>query len=280
MMHLACQQASYGVRKGDHHPLQKRQWRSQWNSYRTRRQQGGEFFFGAAIQECPRLRDFQRQKQIRTRKRFSKRRKSVPKAPFNNSSFLMSVRQAGGLASLISPASKPLKGSGAFQLRECQSRGVKDLVEDVKDLVVDGYGSMAGLIHLRTIAGGMSNASADVDDEVAASGHSHDVEARLSSALSVQQVEMRLDQDVSRFVMIHPTSGDDVNNMSHVMDFRLAEQERHIAYLEDENSSLKEQLFMMQHETNALRQRLRGGFCDGMGDENDDDVCSGYGSST
>jgi hypothetical protein len=171
-------------------------------------------------------------------------------------------------------------GSGAFQLRECRSRGVKDLVEDVKDLVVDGYGSMAGLIHLRAIAGGMSNASADVDDEVAASGQSHDVEARLSSALSVQQVEMRLDQDVSRFVMIHPTSGNDVNNMSHVMDFRLAEQERHIAYLEDENSSLKEQLFMMQHETNALRQRLRGGFCDGMGDENDDDVCSGYGSST
>lgn len=204
----------------------------------------------------------------------------MPKAPFNNSSFLMRVRQSGGLASLISPASKPVMASGAFQLPECQSRGVKDLVEDVEDLGVDWYGSMAGLIHLRAIAGGMSNASADVDDEVAASGQSDDVEARVPSALSVQQLEMRLDQDVSRFVMIHPTSGNHVNNMSHVMDSRLAEQERHIAYLEDENSSLKEQLFMMQHETNALRQRLRGVFCDGMGDENDDDVCSGYGSST
>jgi len=56
-------------------------------------------------------------------------------------------------------------------------------------------------------------------------------------------------------------------------------RESHIAYLEDENLTLKERLFLAQQEVNELRQRLRrGGSCISVVDEHDD-ACSDYGSS-
>lgn len=205
----------------------------------------------------PRLMELQRQNRIRTRRHFPKRRKSAtprvpPRAPFNDSSYLMRVRQSGGLASAASPAA-PATPSFVFTpvFASPAPEG------DVKDY---GYGSMEGLIHLKSCGDEPSHATTHVQ----------------GGSQSVQQVEQQLDHDVSRFEMTLPSGN---NHRTQLMEVRLAEQESHIAYLEDENLTLKERLFLAQQEANELRQRLRrGGSCISVVDEHDD-ACSDYGSS-
>lgn len=272
-MFLAGQQAGHGVSRGGFAP-QKRQWRSNGQNVRSRKrnktsssssQRGsGVAGIAAGMYDPPRLMELQRQNRIRTRRHFPKRRKSVPRvpprAPFNDSSYLMRVRQSGGLPSSASPAtpatpafvSTPVFASPAPQSRD-------GLEGDVKDY---GYGSMEGLIHLKSCADEPSHACTHVQ----------------GGPQSVQQVEQQLDHDVSRFEMTLP-SGNALSHRTQLMEVRLAEQESHIAYLEDENLTLKERLFLAQQEANELRQRLqRGGSCISVVDEHDD-ACSDYGSS-
>jgi hypothetical protein len=172
----------------------------------------------------------------------------------------MRVRQSGGLPSFASPAtpatptfvSTPVFASPAPQCRDGPEGDLKDY----------GYGSMEGLIHLKSCADEPSHASTHV----------------LGGPESVQQVEQQLDHDVSRFEMTLP-SGNGLSHRTQLMEVRLAEQESHIAYLEDENLTLKERLFLAQQEANELRQRLRrGGSSFSVVDEHDD-ACSDYGSS-
>jgi hypothetical protein len=277
-MFLASHQAGYGVSRGGLAP-QKRQWRSNGQNTRPRkmnktsssqRGSGVASEWSAGMYDPPRLMELQRQNRIRTRRHFPKRRKSVPRvpprAPFNDSSYLMRVRQSGGLASSASPAtpatpafvSTPVFASPAPQFREGPEGDVKDY----------GYGSMEGLIHLKLCP----------DEPSHASTRMHSVDDVQGPPQSVQQVEQQLDHDVSRFEMTLP-SGNGLSRRTQLMEVRLAEQESHIAYLEDENLTLKERLFLAQQEANELRQRLRrGGSCISVVDEHDD-ACSDYGSS-
>lgn len=199
----------------------------------------------------------------------------MPRAPFNNSSFLMRVRQSGGLASAVSPAtpttflSTPVfSSSPALHYRE-------SVVQEVKDLGVDGYGSMAGLIHLRSFDDDKQPSTSGAGNEC--SSFMPDVGAR-QSVKEVDERQLEKQDVVSRFEMTYPAANGLSNKTSQLMEVRLAEQESHIAYLEDENLTLKERLFLVQQEVNELRQRLQGGSCDGVVDEHGD-ACSDYGSS-
>lgn len=265
-----CQQVGPRILRG-RFASQKRQWKtpSRYTKRSKVQQQGSDVQFVINSYEPPRLSDLQRQNRIRSRKHFPKRRKSVPRAPFNNSSFLMRVRQSGGLGSSTSPATPAFLRTPVFQSPMLpQYRG--GLVEEVKDLGVDGYGSMAGLIHLRSFndetpsACGVANEVSSMADDV-------------QGPQSVQQVEERLDHGVSRFELTYP-SGNAMKSNVQLMEVRLAEQESHIAYLEDENLTLKERLFLVQQEATELRQRLQGGSCDAVVDDHDD-AFSDYGSS-
>jgi hypothetical protein len=167
---------------------------------------------------------------------------------------------------LVSDESSPVRGLGFFRFFASPAPQFREGPEgDVKDY---GYGSMEGLIHLKLCP----------DEPSHASTRMHSVDDVQGPPQSVQQVEQQLDHDVSRFEMTLP-SGNGLSRRTQLMEVRLAEQESHIAYLEDENLTLKERLFLAQQEANELRQRLRrGGSCISVVDEHDD-ACSDYGSS-
>jgi hypothetical protein len=116
-----------------------------------------------------------------------------------------------------------------------------------------------GLIRLRPDDG--SSGGSAVDDV--------DVNRRveLSSVLSVEEVEQRLDRGVSRFEMTHPLPPE-------LDELRVASQESHINFLEDENLVLKDRLFLMQQEISELKQRLEGDQnCDvDVSDESDNSI--------
>lgn len=249
---------------------QKRQWKnpSRYMKRSKVQQQGSDVQFVISSYEPPRLSDLQRQNRVRSREHFPKRRKSVPRAPFNNSSFLMRVRQSGGLGSSTSPATPAFLRTPVFQ-SPILLQYREGLVEEVKDLGVDGYGSMAGLIHLRSFNNETPSACG-VDNEVSSMAD------HVQAPQSVQQVEERLDHGVSRFELTYP-SGNAMKSNVEFMEVRLAEQESHIAYLEDENLTLKERLFLVQQEATELRQRLQGRSCVAVVDDHDD-ACSDDGS--
>jgi hypothetical protein len=272
----------------------KRKWRNNGSKQRFRnrsnnkQQQGAKVFvLQSGVYDPPRLKDLQRQNRLKTRRHFPRRRKSVPRAPFNDSSFLMRVRRSGGLASLVSPAaattpaffSTPVFSPAPHHYRE----GL--LVEEVKDLGVNGYGSMAGLIHLRAFddeprsmsTGSVANESSTRNDGTATQQPAPSSSPQSSVQQLEQSLEQRLDRDVSRFEMTYPlTYG--MNNASQLMEVRLAEQESHIAYLEDENLTLRERFFLMQQELIELQQRVQGGGVSSVIHEHED-ACSDYGSS-
>uniref|UniRef100_A0A7I4E1E4 Uncharacterized protein n=1 Tax=Physcomitrium patens TaxID=3218 RepID=A0A7I4E1E4_PHYPA len=173
---LAGQQSGYGVFREFSVP-QKRQWRSSGQNLRPRKRnktshRGGGVSATGRSYDPLRLSELQRLNKIRTCKHFPKRRKSVarvpPRAPFNDSSYLMRVRQSGGLASSPSPAtpatpafvSTPVFASPApqFQFRE----GPEGFPEDY------GYGSMEGLIHLKAGSDEPSHVSSRSNNDVEA----------------------------------------------------------------------------------------------------------------
>lgn len=112
---------------------------------------------------------------------------------------------------------------------------------------VDGYGSMNGLIRLR------SPGNEENRDETGTSSDSEsDVEEHV-------EVERRLDHDLSRFEMIYPSGfvGDDESRYENLLESKVDDQDALIAQLEEENLTLKERLFLMEQEIVELRRRLR-----------------------
>ncbi|KAL3645088.1 hypothetical protein CASFOL_010268 [Castilleja foliolosa] len=216
----------------------------------------------------PTLNDLQHQNRMKTRKFFPKKKfnknntmnmnmnmnmitnnhnfnnsRSAPYAPRNTTSFIIRAKKSGGIASLISPS--PM--TPAVLPTPIFSPSREDLVDMAKEeWGVDGYGSMKGLIRLRSPGHEME----DEEDEGGSSGS--DVEEHV-------EVERRLDHDLSRFEMIcNPSSvhggGMDYHN---VLENRVDDQDSHIAHLEDENLILKERLFLVERELGDLRRRMQ-----------------------
>jgi hypothetical protein len=222
--------------------------------------------------DTPSLKDLPRKKRnpFPTSRRRSRRSRmqvprTVPRAPFNDSSFLMKVRRAGGLEALVSPS--PATSSRVAYHREDEGMVVEPPVAEPLG-VGDGYGSMTGLIHLRAATaedGVSSSTTVDESSDIDCMPQEEEESSSLLSELdSVRKLEQRLDRDVSRFEMTLPSLSpeDNDNGAAESLEERVVRRDRDIAFLEDENLRLKERLFLMQQEVNEYQKRLlaaRGG---------------------
>ncbi|KAK4266519.1 hypothetical protein QN277_027423 [Acacia crassicarpa] len=195
----------------------------------------------------PTLHELQSQNRLKARKFYPKKKfnnRFAPYAPRNTTSFLIRAKKSGGIASLVSPC--PVTPAVLPTPIFSPSREVLgDMAKE--EWGVDGYGSMKGLIRLRS-PGHDADIHEDEEDEEGGAGSSEsDVEEHV-------EVERRLDHDLSRFEMIYPNYGVEYNN---VLENRVDDQDSHIAQLEEENLTLKERLFLMERELGDLRRRLQ-----------------------
>ncbi|XVF19191.1 hypothetical protein REPUB_Repub11eG0089100 [Reevesia pubescens] len=208
----------------------------------------------------PTLNELQSQNRLKARKFYGNKKKFnnnyyynnnnnnninrfAPYAPRNTTSFIIRAKKSGGIASLVSPC--PVTPAVLPTPIFSPSREVLgDMAKE--EWGVDGYGSMKGLIRLRSPEAGHDD---DEDEDGGNGGGSSesDVEEHV-------EVERRLDHDLSRFEMIYPSYGGDYNN---VLENRVDDQDTHIAQLEEENLTLKERLFLMERELGDLRRRLQ-----------------------
>ncbi|WCJ32418.1 PRLI-interacting factor putative [Euphorbia peplus] len=203
---------------------------------------------GAAYQP-PSLNDLQTQNRMKARKYYHPKKKFnnrfAPYAPRNTTSFIIRAKKAGGIASLVSPC--PVTPAVLPTPMFSPSREVLgDMAKE--EWGVDGYGSMKGLIRLRSPGNGHED-----DEEEEGNGSSEsDVEEHV-------EVERRLDHDLSRFEMIYPNYGGVGVDYSYnnVLENRVDDQDSHIAQLEEENLTLKERLFLMERELGDLRRRMQ-----------------------
>lgn len=192
----------------------------------------------------PTLHELQSQNRLKARKFFPKKKfnnRFAPYAPRNTTSFIIRAKKSGGIASLVSPC--PVTPAVLPTPILSPSR---EMLGDMakEEWGVDGYGSMKGLIRLRS-PGHEIDVHEEDDEEDGGSSES-DVEEHV-------EVERRLDHDLSRFEMIYPNYGVDYNN---VLENRVDDQDSHIAQLEEENLTLKERLFLMERELGDLRRRM------------------------
>ncbi|KAK4285557.1 hypothetical protein QN277_002242 [Acacia crassicarpa] len=193
--------------------------------------------------------DSQFQNRLKARRFYPKRKSDyrfAPFAPRNTTSFLIRAKKSGGIASLVSPC--PV--TPATLPTPVFSPAREDLMDMAKEeWGVDGYGSMKGLIRLRS--GSPTGVEEDADSDNNSGGASSDSDVEEERV----EVEKKLDHDVRRFEMIYPNStiGDDQTS---VLENRVDEQDTHISQLEEENLTLKEKLFLMERELSELRRRV------------------------
>ncbi|XP_050218210.1 uncharacterized protein LOC126668982 [Mercurialis annua] len=204
----------------------------------------------------PSLNDLQNQNRMKARKYYHPKKKFnnnnsnnrfAPYAPRNTTSFIIRAKKAGGIASLVSPC--PVTPAVLPTPIFSPSR---EMLGDMakEEWGVDGYGSMKGLIRLRS-PGNDADIHDDEEDEEGNGSSESDVEEHV-------EVERRLDHDLSRFEMIYPTyGGGGEYSYNNLLENRVDDQDTHIAQLEEENLTLKERLFLMERELGDLRRRMQ-----------------------
>ncbi|XP_058098208.1 uncharacterized protein LOC131243116 [Magnolia sinica] len=197
---------------------------------------------GGSGYKPPTLNELQSQNRAKARRFYPKKKfnRFAPFAPRNTTSFIIRAKKSGGIASLVSPC--PV--TPAILPTPIFSPSREVLVDMAKEeWGVDGYGTMNGLIRLRSPG---HEIRGDEEEEEDGSSES-DVEEHV-------EVERRLDHDLSRFEMVYPNFGDEHSNL---LENRVDDQDTHIAQLEEENLTLKERLFLMESEMADLRRRLQ-----------------------
>ncbi|KAK2641384.1 hypothetical protein Ddye_023147 [Dipteronia dyeriana] len=206
-----------------------------------------------AVYNPPTLHELQSQNRQKTRKFYSNKKKFnnnnnnnrfAPYAPRNTTSFIIRAKKAGGIASLVSPC--PVTPAVLPTPIFSPSREVLgDMAKE--EWGVDGYGSMKGLIRLRS-----GNDHDEEDDDEGNGSSESDVEEHV-------EVERRLDHDLSRFEMIYPNYSNNIGGVDYnnVLENRVDDQDSHISQLEEENLTLKERLFLMERELGDLRRRMQ-----------------------
>uniref|UniRef100_A0A1D1ZAJ1 Centrosomal protein n=1 Tax=Anthurium amnicola TaxID=1678845 RepID=A0A1D1ZAJ1_9ARAE len=202
----------------------------------------------------PTLGELQAQNRAKARRFYPKKKfaRFAPLAPRNTTSFIIRAKKSGGIASLVSPC--PVTPAILPTPKFSPSReGLVDMAKE--EWGVDGYGSMKGLIRLRSpTANEMRGPGEEEDDADEGSGES-DVEEHV-------EVERRLDHDLSRFEMVYPGGGAGEEHgatpaAAYLLENRVDDQDAHIAQLEEENLTLKERLFLMETEMGDLRRRMQ-----------------------
>ncbi|KAH9624246.1 hypothetical protein KSS87_016049 [Heliosperma pusillum] len=198
------------------------------------------------VYQPPTLYELEHQNRLKARRFYHPKKKfnrmgPYAHAPRNTTSYIIRAKKAGGIASMVSPC--PV--TPAVLPTPVFSPSREALVDMAKEeWGVDGYGSMKGLIRLRSP--GHDETVDDYDDEEEDGSSESDVEEHV-------EVERRLDHDLSRFEMIYPNTGVDYHNL---LENRVDDQDTHIAQLEEENLILKERLYLMEREFGELRRRL------------------------
>lgn len=211
---------------------------------------------GAGGYKPPALHELQSQNRAKARRFYPNKKKFgggggggrfAPYAPRNTTSFIIRAKKSGGIASLVSPC--PVTPAILPTPMFSPSREV--LVDMAKEeWGVDGYGTMKGLIRLRS-PGHEHELREDREDD----GLDEDEDGSSESDVEEHlEVERRLDHDVSRFEMLYPSFPDEHANL---LENRVDDQDTHISQLEEENLTLKERLFLMETELADLRRRLQ-----------------------
>ncbi|PIA53317.1 hypothetical protein AQUCO_00900117v1 [Aquilegia coerulea] len=207
---------------------------------------GGGGVGGGGGYKPPTLHELQSQNRMKAQRFYPKKKfnnRFAPYAPRNTTSFIIRAKKSGGIASLVSPC--PVTPAVLPTPIFSPSREV--LVDMAKEeWGVDGYGSMNGLIRLRSPGQEINEVRDDEEEEEGGSSES-DVEEHV-------EVERRLDHDLSRFEMIYPNFADENGN---ILENHMDDQDAHVAQLEEENLTLKERLFLMERELIDLKKRLQ-----------------------
>ncbi|XP_078442304.1 PRLI-interacting factor [Wolffia australiana] len=203
-----------------------------WSNWKSRKAQDKWKKAPAAGYMPPRLTELQSQNRAKARRFYPKKKfaRFAPYAPRNTTSFIMRAKKSGGITTTISPCPVTPATLPTPTIHPSREQ-LGDMAKE--EWGVDGYGSMKGLIRLRSPTG-------DEDDEADDGSSESDVEEHA-------EVERRLDHDLSRFEMVYP----------YLLEHRVDDQDAHIAQLEEENLTLKERLFLMETELADLRRRLR-----------------------
>ncbi|KAG0486194.1 hypothetical protein HPP92_008289 [Vanilla planifolia] len=210
---------------------------------------------GVSGYKPPTLNELQFKNRVKARRFYPKKKfnRFAPFAPRNTTSFIIRAKKSGGIASLVSPCpvTPAILPTPTFSpLRE-------QFVDMAKEeWGVDGYGSMKGLIRLRSPIAGSSRVGGggggDDEDDYDDDGSSE------SEVEEHGEVERKL--DVSQFEMVCPNFGEDHGGVAaataYLLENRVDDQDAHIARLEEENLTLKERLFLMERKWG----NLGGGF--------------------
>ncbi|XP_074292596.1 uncharacterized protein LOC141619479 [Silene latifolia] len=196
--------------------------------------------------------DVEQQNRGKVRRYYQPKRKFINRmgpyahAPRNTTSFIIRAKKSGGIASLVSPCpvTPAVLPTPVFSPSK---EAVVDMAKE--EWGVDGYGSMKGLIRLRSPGSDEREDDYDEEDETGGCGSSDsDVEEHV-------EVERRLDHDLSRFEMIYPNAGGGVDHHN-LLESRVDDQDTHIAQLEEENVMLKDRVYFMERELGDMRRRL------------------------
>lgn len=132
----------------------------------------------------------------------------------------------------------------------------REILADVakEEWGVDGYGSMNGLIRVR---------SPENEPEEEDEGEG----VIVSWDNDVEEVEKRLSHDLSRFEMIYDPRNGGSGRDGYAFGYRVDDVEEHIERLEEENMELKEKMYVMERELEELRKRVR--YLEGEDDNGD-----------
>lgn len=173
-----------------------------------------------------------------------------PEAPRNTTSYIIRSKSMGDA---VAPVVTPSPFTPAVLPTPGPLPRYKDqFAEEAKEWGVNGYGSMKGLIRIKsTIMGDCAMVGEEADDEAEEEGEE---ENEGHFAQSLQQLEQRLDQGLNRFEMVYPCNVD--FRQAPPLQVLLVDQEYHIAQLEEENLTLKERLSCIERELGDLRCRI------------------------
>ncbi|KAJ8565673.1 hypothetical protein K7X08_008249 [Anisodus acutangulus] len=200
--------------------------------------------------------EFQKPHRFFQKKKQRENYRFTPFTPHNTTSFLIRAKKSGGIASIVSPC--PVTPA---VLPTPKFSPAREVLADVakEEWGVDGYGSMNGLIRVRS-----PENEPDEGEGVIVSWDS-----------DVEEVEKRLSHDLSRFEMIYDprNGGSGSGRDGYGFGYRVDDVEEHIERLEEENMELKEKMYVMERELEELRKRVR--YLEGE-DENgsDNEACS------
>ncbi|KAL2629686.1 hypothetical protein R1flu_014372 [Riccia fluitans] len=247
--------------------LQPKGAKKNWNKKFSRRSDGmwsqGMMSNSGVSYEPLRIRELRKENRFNTRRYFSKMKKHAPRAPRNTTSFIMRAKKSGGLSNLVSPSTPAILPTPFLSPAPRYREGLVDEVK--KEWGVDGYGSMNGLIRLRSMD------DVDMDDNSGTCDSGSDTEEE-NHAQSVQQLEQRIDHDLNRFEIVYPSPSTPVHGSR--LGVRVEELENQVAHLEDENLALKENLFLIQQELEDTRRRLKAQDTGDHGSDDEAEVCS------